>query len=89
MITMLNRILFLLAIGGSVVTINTAEAAWQTRYPYCMRGATAPGLSGCTFTSMAQCRATAAGLRASCSANPFYKRRRSSVPLPTGHSPDA
>lgn len=85
---MLSRILFLLAIGGSVMTINTAEAAWQTRFPYCMRGATAPGLSGCTFTSMRQCRATAAGLRASCSANPFYKGRRSSVPSPTG-SPDA
>ena len=76
---MLKGILFLLAIGGSVVTINAAEASSRTRSAYCMQGQTSPGLSNCTFTSMAQCRATASGRRMTCIANPFYKGRRSSA----------
>jgi hypothetical protein len=74
---MLKGILVLFAIGGSVVTISAAEAASRTRSAYCMQGATSPGLSNCTFTSMAQCRATASARRMSCIANPFYKGRRS------------
>jgi hypothetical protein len=48
-----------------------AEAA-NRRDAYCMQGATSPGLSNCTFTSMAQCRATASARRLSCIRNPFY-----------------
>jgi len=75
---MLNKILLLLAIVGSLVMINTAEAASRTRSAYCMQGRTSPGLSNCTFTSMAQCRPTASGRRMTCIANPFYKGRRRS-----------
>ena len=74
---MLKGILLLLAVGASVVTIGAAEAASRNRAAYCMQGRTSPGLSNCTFTSMAQCRATASGRRMSCIANPFYKGRRS------------
>ena len=49
-----------------------AEASSSRRAAYCMQGATSPGLSNCTFTSMAQCRATASGRRLSCIRNPFY-----------------
>ncbi|WP_426537744.1 DUF3551 domain-containing protein [Bradyrhizobium sp. McL0615] len=52
-----------------------AEAA-RTRYPFCLQGATSPGLSNCTFTNLAQCRATASGRFLTCVANPFYKGRR-------------
>ena len=88
------NILFLLAVGGSILVNNTAEASSRTRSAYCMQGPTSPGLSNCTFTSMAQCRATASGRRMTCIANPFYKGRRSSVPLPgdhfqTGNNPPA
>jgi hypothetical protein len=74
---MVSRIiLVLLAIGGSVVMFNPAEASSRTRSAYCMQGPTSPGLSNCTFTSMAQCRATASGRSGmSCTANPFYHRR--------------
>jgi hypothetical protein len=50
---MLRKILCLLTIGGSVVMINAApaEASSRTRAPFCMQGATSPGLSNCTFTS--------------------------------------
>ena len=69
------KTLLLLAIGGSVVMINSAEASSRTRSAYCMRGPTSPGLSNCTFTSMAQCRATASGrVGMTCIANPFYNR---------------
>ena len=74
-VAMLKGILVLFAIGGLVATINVAEAASRTRAAYCMQGQTSPGLSNCTFTSMAQCRASASGRSGmTCIANPFYKR---------------
>jgi hypothetical protein len=51
--------------------MSPAEAA-RRQYPYCMQGATSPGLSNCTFTSRAQCQATASGRRLTCIRNPFY-----------------
>lgn len=48
------------------------EASSSRRSAYCMQGATSPGLSNCTFTSMAQCRATASARHMSCIRNPFY-----------------
>ncbi|MGB8606827.1 DUF3551 domain-containing protein [Bradyrhizobium sp.] len=68
-------ILALLATSSlAVLGAGSAEAV-RTRYPFCMGGATSPGLSNCSFTSLAQCRATASGRRLTCIANPFYKRR--------------
>ena len=52
-----------------------AEAASRNRSAFCLRGTSIPGLSNCTFTSMAQCRASASGRRLRCIANPFYKGR--------------
>ena len=73
---MCGKIPFLLALGGLAVMISAppAEAA-RTRYPFCMQGASSPGLSNCTFTSLAQCQATASGRFLTCIANPFYKGR--------------
>jgi hypothetical protein len=51
--------------------VAPAEAA-RRQYPYCMQGAKSPGLSNCTFTSRAQCQATASGRRMTCIRNPFY-----------------
>jgi hypothetical protein len=67
-------ILILLGIV-SLTSLGTppAEAAGR-RYPYCMQGTTSPGLSNCTFTSLAQCRATASGRFLTCIRNPFYGR---------------
>lgn len=57
----------------SLTSLGAAPAeASSRRAPYCMQGATSPGLSNCTFTSMAQCRATASARRMSCIRNPFY-----------------
>lgn len=69
---MRNAILALLAASG-LAMIGTAPAeAVGTRYPFCMQGAYAPGLSDCSYTSYAQCQATASGRRLSCIENPYY-----------------
>ena len=66
------NILFLLAVGGSILVNNTAEASSRTRSAYCMQGPTSPGLSNCTFTSYQQCQASASGRFLYCVANPYY-----------------
>jgi len=74
---MRSIIFILLAMGGlAVVGAEPAQASARTRYPFCMRGPTSPGLSNCSFTSRAQCQATASGRRGmTCIANPFYSGR--------------
>jgi hypothetical protein len=42
------------------------------RYPFCLQGDDAPGLSQCTFDTYAQCMATASGRRLTCIANPYF-----------------
>jgi hypothetical protein len=64
-------ILILLAVILMSLRAPPAEAS-SGRSAYCMQGPTSPGLSNCTFTSMAQCRATASGRRLWCIKNPFY-----------------
>lgn len=76
---MLKKTLLLSAIGGSIMIVSVAEASSRNRSAYCMRGANSPGLSNCSFTSMAQCRAAASGRHMTCIVNPFHKGRRSSA----------
>lgn len=50
-------------------------AAAARDYPYCIKGCNYGGGGGageCSFVSYQQCQATAAGLLASCEANPNY-----------------
>jgi hypothetical protein len=69
---MRNLILALLAASG-VAMIGAAPAeAVGTRYPFCLQGNDQPGLSGCSFTSYAQCQATASGRYLTCIENPYY-----------------
>ena len=71
---MRSTIFIALVIGGLVVVCTPAEAV-GTRYPYCLQGGFSPGLSNCTFRSLAQCQATASGRLLTCVANPFYRGR--------------
>ena len=67
-----RAILILLAtVALSSLGVPPADAS-SRRYAYCMQGQTSPGLSNCTFTSRAQCQATASGRRLTCIRNPFY-----------------
>jgi hypothetical protein len=69
---MRNVVLALLAGGGLAVAGSAPAEAVGTRYPYCLQGSEYPGLSNCSFTSYAQCQATASGRLLYCVENPYY-----------------
>jgi hypothetical protein len=69
---MRNLALALLAVVGLAIAGAAPAEAVGTRYPFCIQGDEWPGLSGCTFTSFAQCQATASGRNLMCIANPYY-----------------
>ena len=69
---MRNVILALLAAGGLAMVGTAPAEAVGTRYPYCMQGDEAPGLSDCSYTSYQQCQATASGRFLYCIENPYY-----------------
>ena len=69
------RVIVLALLAAGSLAVLGAAPAEAARARYCMQGPTSPGLSNCTFASMAQCRATASGRRGMrCIANPFYTR---------------
>jgi hypothetical protein len=62
---------------GVLAAIDTAPAiaAPAGNFPFCIRGCDYGGGGGvgdCSFTSYAQCQATASGQGASCYSNPYY-----------------
>lgn len=69
---MRSLILALLAAGGLAMAGSAPAEAVGTRYPFCIQGDEYPGLSNCSFTSYAQCQATASGRRLWCIENPYY-----------------
>jgi hypothetical protein len=71
-ISMRNLTVALLAAGGLAIAGTAPAEAVGTRYPFCIQGQEYPGLSNCSFTSYAQCQATASGRHLSCIENPFY-----------------
>lgn len=72
----MRLLLAALAASVSILTVNIQSADAQpasSRRPYCLRdGALGPGTWDCTYTSMAQCRATQHGNGGSCQPNPWY-----------------
>src|ERR1044072_6912306 len=67
----------LLAVGASLVIAPSHAQTFDPRYPVCMHvysGANGGGGEwyDCSFTSLPQCRATAAGRSAICDLNPYY-----------------
>jgi hypothetical protein len=69
---MRNLVLALLATGGLTALGSAPAAAVGTRYPFCMQGEEAPGLSDCRYTSYEQCAATASGRFLYCIENPYF-----------------
>jgi hypothetical protein len=69
---MRNFILAVLAAGGLAMASSAPAEAVGTRYPFCMHGDDAPALSDCSYTSYAQCQATASGRYLYCIENPYY-----------------
>ena len=53
-----------------------APSAAAGGLPYCIKGCDFGGGAGdCSFTSLAQCQATASGRDASCAANPYFNAK--------------
>ena len=57
---------------------------YDPRYPVCIELYTIDGRSiDCSFTTIAQCKATASGLSAECYANPYATQSRQPGPGPS------
>jgi hypothetical protein len=70
-------------IGGLFTASLAAAQTYDPRYPVCIEIATIDGRTiSCSFTSMAQCKATASGLAAQCYANPYGVQSRPPGPAP-------
>jgi hypothetical protein len=86
-------VLALLAVSGLAVLGSAPAQAVGTRYPFCIQGNDFPGLSNCTFTSYAQCEATASGRFLYCLENPYYipggepRGHRGRNRVPAGYQP--
>jgi hypothetical protein len=66
------RNLALALLAGLAIVGSAPAHAVGSRYPFCMQGNDAPGLSDCSYTSYAQCQATASGRFLYCVQNPYY-----------------
>ena len=69
---MRKTFVILLAASGLSALVTNPAVAFGTRYPFCLQSDEWPGLSNCTFTSYAQCQATASGRRLYCIENPYF-----------------
>jgi hypothetical protein len=66
--------LALMAAGAVLAAIAMPAAAGGL--PYCIKGCDFGGGAGdCSFSTLAQCQATASGRDASCAANPYFNAK--------------
>ena len=65
----------LLAVMAAFV-VSAAMPAAAREFPYCIKGCDfGAGGGDCSFSSLAQCQATASGRDASCAANPYFNAK--------------
>lgn len=64
--------LTILAIAASAAAGPAAAQTYDPRYPVCLRVYGPATYNECTYTSLAQCQATASGRAAECYLNAFY-----------------
>jgi uncharacterized protein DUF3551 len=70
---------WLALMAAGAVSIATPAAAGE--FPYCIKGCDfGAGAGDCSFSSLAQCQATASGRDASCAANPYFNARADMQP---------
>jgi uncharacterized protein DUF3551 len=74
----MRRLPWMMLAGGVVLSAASASAqTYDPSYPVCLK-VYSPGNDGggeyneCRYTSLAQCRATASGLAATCMVNPYF-----------------
>jgi hypothetical protein len=65
-----------LAAAGAVSAAAVAMPAAAREFPYCIKGCDfGAGAGDCSFSSLAQCQATASGRDAYCAANPYFNAK--------------
>jgi hypothetical protein len=71
----MRRTWLALVAAGAVSTAVAMPAAARD-FPYCIKGCDfGAGAGDCSFSSLAQCQATASGRDASCAANPYFNAK--------------
>jgi hypothetical protein len=76
----MQRALLALAAAFAVSAVIAMPAA-AGGLPYCIKGCDFGGGAGdCSFSSLAQCQATASGRDAYCAANPYFNARAEMQP---------
>ena len=67
---------WLVLIVGFAASAIGAMPAMAMEFPYCIKGCDfAVGRGDCSFSTYAQCQATAAGRDASCAQNPYFNAK--------------
>ena len=67
---------WLALMAAGAVSAAVATPALAREFPYCIKGCDfGAGAGDCSFTSLAQCQATASGRDAYCIANPYFSAR--------------
>ena len=64
----------LLALSATCAVSTATPGAAAPDLPYCIKGCDfGAGAGDCSFSSLAQCQASASGRDAICAANPYFK----------------
>ena len=72
----MRRAWLALMAAGAVSAAVAMPAAAAGAFPYCIKGCDfGAGAGDCSFSSLAQCQATASGRDASCAANPYFNAK--------------
>jgi hypothetical protein len=72
----MRRAWLALMAAGAVSAAFAMPAAAAREFPYCIKGCDfGAGAGDCSFSSLAQCQATASGRDASCAANPYFSAK--------------
>ena len=67
---------WLALMAACAVSAAAAMPAVARDFPYCIKGCDfGAGGGDCSFSSLAQCQATASGRDASCAANPYFNAK--------------
>jgi uncharacterized protein DUF3551 len=74
---------WVMLLGATTMSVAPAAAQrYDPKYPVCLQRWGQGGGTNidCSFTSLEQCRATASGLSAQCSANPYWQQSLQASP---------
>jgi hypothetical protein len=70
------RTAWLALVAAGTMSAAVAVPAAAREFPYCIKGCDfGAGIGDCSFSSLAQCQATASGRDASCAANPYFNAK--------------